>query len=269
MEVTLQIVIRPTNDPPKVVDPSRTDLLFPPVPFDLSKLPEEGISVAALTKTNNELLYYLIKKGLGQEALRLMAAEEKLQTLLARFPRGQFSSELTDRFSLPLMIDENRNLGIAIYRISDSSDLGKWQYKIENSWKDLNGNISDGASKLTLFLSSTSRLRFWPKDSETFWRNSDAFEKTSLFFCGWDASDNSTAGERLVELEDIKDTITSVRLSFSVYRLGCDGDPGSMAKNDSCGVCNGRDSCIGCDGKPNSGAKIGEFPPYLTVLTLS
>lgn len=43
-------------------------------------------------------------------------------------------------------------------------------------------------------------------------------------------------------------------------RLGCDGQPGSLARIDLCGICGGDGrKCFGCDGVKDSGNLIARY----------
>ena len=264
-ETTVRIVINSVDDPPKLVDPDDQDVYFPPVPYNLSSLPEEGISIAALTKNNNKLLRLLTSFSRGEEALQILSQGGTLLTLIEKVDVPSYVREVLDQ---PLMYDESPEVGIAIV-FNRWPEFGKWVYNIDGSWKDVDVNntvdaLKSGRDIEALFLSPKARLKFLPKDESTFWTQGQADIKSFLIIFGWDGSDNSTSGKRVVNTSDVANTITRDPLFLVVDRLGCDKRPGSMATSDECGECRGRGRCIGCDGKANSGAKYGKC--WLTLL---
>ena len=263
--VTLAIVINAVNDPPSLNYPYLTEVVFPPVPFNLGDLPSEGVPVAALTKTNNQLLSLLIENSMGAAALQRLASGEDLETLLSSLPGAlRRDVQRAEKFKRPLLSDENPEVGMAICLTSRSSRFGKWSYKTKGSWRNLDLNNTEegiivGREVEAVFLNPGDRVRFTPRDNSTFWKKSEARDEIFLMFHGWDGSDNTTTGKRVVNISYIADTITesNIPIFMSIDKLGCDNKPGSLAKEDVCGKCNGDRGCVGCDNKPHSGAKFG------------
>ena len=254
MEATLKVIINPLNDPPKVNPETDGDAVFPPVPSDMSNFQEKGVSVGMITKTNPKLIGDLSAAGLGEKVLKLMANGKDPQTLLSR--------PLSKKVK-PLITDEKSNVGIAVIYVQ-MPPFGKWRYKIEGkSWEDVSvknsqHDVDGGKSLEFLFLTPKDRLKFQPTSGSVLWSKSEAFN-SSLGFLGWDGSDNGTAGKRVLNVSDVTDFVSSQAVYMTVNKLGCNKKPGSMAKNDSCGKCNGRNACVGCDGQANSDAFYGEF----------
>lgn len=161
-------------------------------------------------------------------------------------------------------LESEKELGIAVAKYS-SSGVGTWQYNNDGTWKDLtitqnNGQYPvrffKGGKDLTqnVFLASgTDRIRLNLDDNNRLWR---LRIRPFILVSFWDKSDGLSKGYHELTSGSFKTSQAYTQSFFTyMFRKGCDGKVGSVAKEDQCGVCGG-DGQIGCDGAFCSTAKI-------------
>jgi hypothetical protein len=144
--------------------------------------------------------------------------------------------------------------------------LGRWLFKEQDStWKPVKKALREltptrGLCERMVLLKPGDRLKFEPKNRSLFRNNAAAQEFTRLDLYAWEGNDNRSTGAQCVVLNTTKTSFSQRTSSMIATRLGCNQIPGSMATEDLCGVCGGKNDCVGCDGEPNSDAQTGKRP---------
>ncbi|XP_065064931.1 uncharacterized protein LOC135691100 isoform X2 [Rhopilema esculentum] len=148
---------------------------------------------------------------------------------------------------------ESGKLGMAVVFAPSSSNIGYYEYQNypNGPWHKIELKtfpvVKANNDVPALFLNETTRIRFNPANiSGSTWTELEARKNASLRAVGWDMSDTKESGMRTVRIgqsaagycSDYKRFTCCMSFVLTQMKIsGCDKQPGSKMKLNSCGEC--------------------------------